>query len=126
MTKACVDCGVPVWEYRRFPRCRGCWNLCRSGDGLPTSISPKVRRLVAERCGGICALCNSYVPEGLRHVDHILPTCKGGTNANANLRLLCQRCNLKKRGRLDDEVKRDVWVKKPRPDQPFLLNPNWK
>lgn len=51
---------------------------------------------------GRCAYCRRPVPKegNERHVDHIVPLIKGGTNDRRNLQILCQPCNLEK-GRRD-------------------------
>lgn len=82
--------------------------------------------VVVERSGGRCAACNALVPEEFRHIDHIVPLAKGGPHSTENLQLLCYRCNTRKGTRLPDEFTPDRWVKKPNPEQPFLLNPDWK
>lgn len=83
-------------------------------------------RIVIERSGGKCCLCNALVPEELRHIDHIIPLSKGGPHSQENLQLLCYRCNCRKSAKLPEEVNAETWVNKPHPDQPFLLNPNWR
>lgn len=44
---------------------------------------------------GRCAYCKCRLSDGY-HVDHKVPTSKGGGNSRANLQLTCQKCNLKK------------------------------
>jgi 5-methylcytosine-specific restriction endonuclease McrA len=83
-------------------------------------------REVAEKSGGLCSICRAYVPEGLRHIDHIIPLDKGGAHSPENLQMLCYRCNTSKGAKLPDEVVVNPWVKVARPDQPFLLNPDWR
>lgn len=81
---------------------------------------------VVERSGGLCCLCNSLVPEGMRHIDHIVPLSKGGPHAQENLQMLCYRCNLSKGSKLPGEFRASVFVRKRSPLQPSLLNPDWK
>jgi 5-methylcytosine-specific restriction endonuclease McrA len=83
-------------------------------------------RVVIERSAGLCALCRTFVPEGLRHIDHIIPLDKGGPHSQENLQLTCYRCNASKGAKMPDEVKPERWVKEASPDQPFLINPNWR
>jgi 5-methylcytosine-specific restriction endonuclease McrA len=81
---------------------------------------------VIERSGGLCSLCRAYVPEDLRHIDHIIPLHRGGPHSQENLQLLCYRCNSSKGAKLPGEVEPETWTKTPAEDQPFLLNPNWR
>lgn len=55
----------------------------------PTSHA-EVRREVFRKAGGKCENCGStYALE----VDHLHPKAKGGSDENANLRILCRSCN---------------------------------
>jgi hypothetical protein len=56
-------------------------------------ISEDVKLLVWARDGGACVRCGSK--EKL-HFDHIIPVDKGGGNDEANIQILCQKCNLLK------------------------------
>jgi len=63
-------------------------------DGLPTRHIPRdVRQRVWQRYGGRCAECQAA---DYLEFDHIIPFAKGGGNTDANVQLLCRRCNLKK------------------------------
>jgi 5-methylcytosine-specific restriction endonuclease McrA len=46
--------------------------------------------------GHKCANCNADLRKVKRHIDHIIPLSKGGTNDKKNIQWLCQTCNLKK------------------------------
>jgi 5-methylcytosine-specific restriction endonuclease McrA len=100
-------------EARRRARKSGC------------DVSPVNVQHVVEAASSLCAMCFAHVPEGLRHIDHIVPLDKGGPHSQENLQLLCYRCNTRKGVKLQEEVGLEVWVKRPNPSQPFLLNPNW-
>lgn len=50
---------------------------------------------------GACWFCGSDIRGGY-HVDHFMPICRGGTNADDNLSLLCPRCNHSKNGKLPE------------------------
>lgn len=43
-----------------------------------------------------CQWCNRTLSPATATVDHILPICSGGTDADNNLCLCCQACNNKK------------------------------
>jgi len=44
-----------------------------------------------------CAECGASVRKTTeRHVDHIMPLSRGGSNGKENLQILCPRCNLRK------------------------------
>ena len=54
----------------------------------------RARILARDRC---CQLCGQS--EGPMHIDHIIPKRLNGSDADWNLRQLCQNCNLQKGGR---------------------------
>jgi hypothetical protein len=62
------------------------------------TIPSFVKQQVWARDKGKCVLCGCA--EDL-HYDHELPFSKGGSNTVENIRLLCVRCNLKKRDRIE-------------------------
>lgn len=49
-----------------------------------------------------CTAC-SITLDDTKHLDHIMPVCKGGTNDPENLQWLCQTCNNMKGGKLPEE-----------------------
>ena len=56
-------------------------------------IPRDVRQRVWQRYGGRCAECGAT---DYLEFDHIVPRAKGGSDSDANVQLLCRRCNLKK------------------------------
>jgi hypothetical protein len=60
-------------------------------------ISRDVRQRVWQRYGGQCAECQS---DSYLEFDHIVPVAKGGSNSDANVQLLCRKCNLAKSDRI--------------------------
>ncbi len=62
-------------------------------DSPSRSIPRDVRQRVWQRDGGKCVECSAI--EYLEY-DHIIPHSRGGSNHDANIQLLCRRCNGKK------------------------------
>ena len=50
---------------------------------------------ICEKQGWKCASCKKSVKKN-RHIDHIVPLARGGTNWPGNLQILCPTCNTKK------------------------------
>jgi hypothetical protein len=75
-----------------------------AGDG-PASIlsAAKKRELVTVRAGDRCEYCKVYEPGqvGTFHVEHIIPTSRGGSDEVDNLAWSCSPCNLSKSNRLE-------------------------
>ena len=63
------------------------------GSERSRHIRRDVRQTVWRRYGGRCAECkaNDYL-----EFDHIIPVAKGGNNSEANVQLLCRKCNNRK------------------------------
>ncbi len=55
--------------------------------GLDKKRKQKIRSVAR------CRYCRRTVPKVDRTVDHIIPLCKGGTNAKTNLAMACRSCN---------------------------------
>lgn len=64
-----------------------------SGSKPTRHIARDVRQRVWQTYGGRCVECGA---KDYLEYDHIIPVAKGGSNAEANVQLLCRRCNLKK------------------------------
>lgn len=73
--------------------------LIRTGEWHSRHISSEVREKVFKRDGGQCSICGSRMN---LHFDHIIPWSQGGSNNEENIRILCSKCNLKKRDRIGD------------------------
>lgn len=59
----------------------------------PREVWAELRRLVWERDGGRCVRCRAPLTFETFHCDHIR-SGKLGSNALANLRVLCRRCHV--------------------------------
>ena len=63
------------------------------GGDRTRHIPREVRQRVWQKYGGQCAECSD---DQYLEFDHIIPVAKGGSNSDANVQLLCRKCNLKK------------------------------
>lgn len=61
-------------------------------------------RVVYKRDEGICGICLKAVEWRDLEVDHIVPMCRGGLHAYANVRATHKACNQWKGDRLDEEI----------------------
>lgn len=65
-------------------------------------VTPGLRYDILKRDGFKCVLCGSTAKDGVKlHVDHIVPLSRGGKTEMANLRTLCDRCNLGKGAKME-------------------------
>ena len=72
--------------------------LVRKSEAADARHIPRdVRQRAWQRYGGRCAECGA---EDYLEFDHIISVAKGGSSSDANIQLLCRRCNLKKSDRI--------------------------
>lgn len=65
-------------------------------------MSDQLRYEILRRDGFRCQLCGATAEDGSKlHVDHIIPIAKGGKTVKSNLRVLCERCNMGKRDKIE-------------------------
>jgi hypothetical protein len=57
---------------------------------------------VVRRDNQFCQKCGKPVREDEIHIDHKIPFSRGGPTEEANLRVLCEKCNKKKLASLED------------------------
>jgi len=76
-------------ERRRRARMRG-----SGGDHTAADLAA-----IFKAQGGRCAYCRVNLMQTAKHVDHIVPLARGGSNGRTNLQYLCRRCNQSKNGR---------------------------
>jgi len=63
----------------------------------------EIARLVESRAGGRCEYCGMHqVLQGATfHIEHIVPSCRGGSSEPDNLAWCCPGCNLRKSDRTE-------------------------
>jgi hypothetical protein len=65
---------------------------------------PRVTQFrVLKRENQVCAVCNAPVRVEEIEFDHFIPWSKGGSSDDSNIRLLCRRCNRKRRAQFEKE-----------------------
>jgi hypothetical protein len=85
------------------------------------SIPAEVRRGVERRAAGRCEYCRMHqaLQGATFHVEHVVPTSRGGLSVPSNLAWSCPGCNLHKADRVhasDPETGRVVQLFNPRQD----------
>jgi len=70
----------------------------RTGRSIPRNVMLQVIR----RDGQICRSCGENVADDEVEFDHVIPFSKGGPTSAENLRLVCRKCNRKKRDSFKD------------------------
>ena len=73
-------------------------------DRLPKQRVRLNRRNIFARDANQCQYCGKRFPTSELSLDHILPTCRGGTTTWENLVCACVKCNVRKGGRLPKEA----------------------
>ena len=66
--------------------------LRKKSKKAPVSLRTKILK----RDNHKCVLCGATAETDELHVDHIIPTDRGGLTEERNLRVLCSRCNFGK------------------------------
>lgn len=75
--------------------------LRRQREPIPNGLRYRLLRERAATCARCGQSPNSH-PGTVVEIDHVLPVSRGGTNAEDNLQILCQRCNAGKGNRFHD------------------------
>lgn len=67
-------------------------------------MNDDIRYNVLKRDNYTCQLCGLTVKDGAKlHVDHIIPVSKGGKTVMSNLQTLCDRCNIGKSNKTEED-----------------------
>ena len=57
------------------------------------SVSPGIKSKLRESQGDKCLYCKKSLGRGKVHLDHVMPLALGGLHDDANLQVICSRCN---------------------------------
>lgn len=80
-------------------------------------VSDSLRYDIMNRDGFKCAICGASAAQGAHlHVDHIVPIAKGGKTSRDNLRTLCERCNIGKSDKIENQPKTEAETKSEMPN----------
>ena len=73
-------------------------------------MTKELRQKIKIRDNYTCQICGKYMPDevGL-HIDHIIPIKRGGKTIESNLQVLCDKCNLRKSSKLQNEKTLCIW-----------------
>ena len=86
---------VAIWEVAIG---KANQTIVERGDAAQRRHIPRaIRQRVWQQYGGRCAECEATT---YLEFDHIVPVAKGGSNSEANIQLLCRKCNLAKSDRI--------------------------
>lgn len=74
-------------------------------------MNDDIRYNVLKRDNFTCKLCGASAKDGAKlHVDHIIPVSKGGKTVMSNLQTLCDRCNIGKSNKVDNNLEEDTMI----------------
>jgi len=91
---------IAAWRKANQEKCRAIVRNRRArakGSRGAHTVADLAEILAAQ--GGRCAYCRADLRRAKKHVDHIMPLARGGSNARANLQYLCRPCNQTKNAR---------------------------
>lgn len=78
------------------------WRARRKNAGGSHTAADVARQTTAQK--GRCFWCRKPLPVGkARHVDHVMPLSRGGSNGPENIVIACQTCNQRKSWKLPHE-----------------------
>ena len=121
--KNCIESGCSAPRENKQTRCRAHRNAhlrerYHSDPEYRASLlsrqraqgtTPLRRRHLPDKLAeqeGFCTICGGDIPEGKRanHIDHIIPSSRGGTDDASNIQAVCARCNQRKGVKSMDEI----------------------
>ena len=68
----------------------------RRAQKLNQFIEDIDRQTVYQMHGGMCGICEQFVPEDDFHVDHVIPLARGGMHGYVNVQPAHPKCNIEK------------------------------
>ena len=72
-------------------------------------MNDNIRYNVLKRDNYTCQICGASAKDGAKlHVDHIIPISRGGKTVMSNLQTLCERCNIGKSNKMDEDFVLDM------------------
>lgn len=86
-----------VWDANNTGKVQAArLNYVARKQGAPGSYTAADVADILKMQRGRCAECRRRLPANRRHVDHIQPLARRGTNYRRNLQIMCARCNQSK------------------------------
>ncbi len=100
-----------LWYGEKKKKTKRLFNLWagrkRRGGKLLLSIIQSVYEDNIKQYGTLtCYLCLKPIVFGKDHLDHKIPISRGGKNEYENLAVACQKCNLRKYNKTDEEFRK--------------------
>lgn len=80
---------------------------CRA-TGYGAKVEAVNRDRIIRRDNATCYMCLRKLGKRDIHLDHVVPLERGGDHTEANLKVACRPCNLRKSNRLPEEC---GWLK---------------
>lgn len=91
-------------------------------DRVPRQRVRLNRRNLFARDGSRCQYCGKSFPTSELSIDHVVPSCKGGTTIWENVVCACVKCNVRKGGRTPDQAGMKLFKKPVRPTRSPMLS----
>jgi 5-methylcytosine-specific restriction endonuclease McrA len=90
-------------------------------DRVPRQRVRLNRRNLFARDGNRCQYCGKSFPMSELSIDHVVPSCRGGTTVWENVVCACVKCNVRKGGRTPAEAGLKLFKEPVRPKRSPLL-----
>lgn len=98
-----ADYAINPEKYRTVERKRRAQMAGSSGTHTAADLAE-----ILNAQGHRCAYCRADLKRAPKHVDHIVPLARGGSNGRANLQYLCASCNQSKSARDPADFARSI------------------